>query len=92
MAVLFTHRRMSPGGTGSEHISHVKWLQESDGEVGSMSKQTAVSWLDEGNKAYVQGSRSRVEVGVVRVAGQDPYLRTYANGTWNDNLLALPLF
>ena len=28
-------------------------------------------------------------VGVVRVAGRSPYIRTYADGDWNDNLLSL---
>ncbi|KWN07135.1 hypothetical protein WM21_01735 [Burkholderia ubonensis] len=30
----------------------------------------------------------RAYIGVVRVAGKAPYLRTYADGKWNDNLLA----
>jgi hypothetical protein len=91
VAVLITHRRMSPGGTGNEHITDVKWLQ--NGKTGSMSKQVAVEWLDkDGNTAYVQGPQSRTEVGVVREAGKAPYLRTHANGYWNDNLLSLPLF
>ncbi|HTA64665.1 MAG TPA: DUF3892 domain-containing protein, partial [Xanthomonadaceae bacterium] len=34
-----------------------------------------------GKKAYV---------GVVRPEGRHPYLRTYADGDWNDNLLAQP--
>ncbi|MBF6423022.1 DUF3892 domain-containing protein [Nocardia farcinica] len=92
MAVLFTHRRMSPGGTRNEHITHVKWRQEHDGETGFMSKPQAVKWLDDGNRAFVQGPHSRVEVGVVREAGKEPYLRTHANGKWDDNLLSLPLF
>lgn len=93
MAVLFTHRRMSLGGTRNEHITDVKWLQEHDGKTGSMSKQRAVAWLEQnGNKAYVQGLQSRTEVGVVLEAGKEPYMRTHANGKWNDNLLSLPLF
>ena len=31
----------------------------------------------------------RADVGVVRVAGRAPYLRTHADGYWNDNLLSL---
>jgi hypothetical protein len=31
----------------------------------------------------------RSEVGVVRPQGRAPYLRTYADGDWNNNLLAL---
>ena len=31
----------------------------------------------------------RADVGVVRQNGRPPYLRTYADGVWNDNLLSL---
>jgi len=31
----------------------------------------------------------RAEVGVVREAGKAPYIRTYADGKWNNNLLSL---
>nr|WP_237165369.1 DUF3892 domain-containing protein [Pandoraea vervacti] len=33
-------------------------------------------------------TRKRAYIGVVREAGKLPYLRTYADGKWNDNLLA----
>lgn len=31
----------------------------------------------------------RADIGVVRMAGHAPYLRTYADSVWNDNLLSL---
>ena len=31
----------------------------------------------------------RADIGVVREAGKAPYLRTYADGKWNNNLLSL---
>ena len=31
----------------------------------------------------------RANVGVVRANGRAPYIRTYADGVWNDNLLSL---
>lgn len=34
-------------------------------------------------------SNKRSEVGVVRSSGKLPYLRTYADGDWNNNLLSL---
>ncbi len=37
---------------------------------------------------YVDGRRANV--GVVREQGKRPYLRTHADGYYNDNLLALP--
>ncbi|MGN6526936.1 MAG: DUF3892 domain-containing protein [Burkholderiaceae bacterium] len=40
---------------------------------------------------YVQDpvSGKTVYVGVVREAGKRPYIRTYADGVWTDNLLSL---
>jgi hypothetical protein len=35
------------------------------------------------------GTRKRADIGVVRPTGRAPYLRTYADGLWNDNLLAM---
>jgi hypothetical protein len=34
-------------------------------------------------------SGKRADIGVVRAAGHAPFLRTYADGYWSDNLLAL---
>jgi hypothetical protein len=34
-------------------------------------------------------TQKRADVGVVREAGKVPYLRTYADGIWTDNLLSL---
>ena len=40
---------------------------------------------------YVLDPRTnkRANVGVVRAAGHNPHIRTYADGVWNDNLLSL---
>ena len=35
------------------------------------------------------GNGKRADIGVVRPAGRAPFLRTYADGDWNDNLLSL---
>ena len=34
-------------------------------------------------------SSKRADIGVVREAGKAPYVRTYADGKWNNNLLSL---
>ena len=31
----------------------------------------------------------RADIGVVRPTGRDAYVRTHADGVWNDNLLAM---
>jgi hypothetical protein len=43
------------------------------------------------NTFFVLDARTgkRADVGVVREAGKAPYLRTHADGYYNDNLLAL---
>lgn len=76
--------------TGSfEHITHVgnpaggwRWTVE----------ETIASIDAKSNTFYVKDATSgrRADVGVVRPDHRKPYLRTYADGIWNDNLLALP--
>jgi Protein of unknown function (DUF3892) len=41
------------------------------------------------NSFYTQVGGKRADIGVVQ-GPKGPYLRTYADGVWNDNLLALP--
>jgi Protein of unknown function (DUF3892) len=41
------------------------------------------------NTFYTQVGGKRADVGIVD-GPNGPYLRTYADGAWNDNLLALP--
>jgi len=74
-----------------EHITHIgnpyanppwKWPREQ-----------VIASIDAGtNTFYVVDPRSgkRSDVGVVRSPGRAPYLRTYADGDWNNNLLSLP--
>ena len=74
-----------------EHITHIgnnqiatpwKWTREQ--VIASIDAKT--------NTFYVIDPKTgrRAEVGVYRVAGKLPFLRTYADGDWNDNLLSLP--
>jgi len=70
-----------------EHITHIgntaaKWKMAREAAIARIdSKQDSFFTVDSatGRKAYV---------GVVREAGKAPYLRTYADNQWNDNLLA----
>ena len=77
-----------------DHITHIgnsvaKWR---------FTREQAIRMIDEKTNSFYTVERStgkRAQVGVVREAGKVPYLRTHADGTWNDNLLALaecPLF
>lgn len=83
-------RRMSPpDGRSYQHIVAVKW--RANGSVGECTRQQMVSWLESGSTAFVQGSAHQSEVEVHEVSGVK-YLRSHANGYWDDNLLALPTF
>lgn len=70
-----------------EHITHVgnppTWIWPREQVIASIEART--------NTFFVLDPRTgkRADVRVVREAGKAPYLRTYADGDWNDNLLSL---
>ncbi|KFJ11474.1 hypothetical protein DR66_1280 [Delftia acidovorans] len=71
-----------------EHITHLgnpagDWM---------WSREQVIRSIDEkSNTFYVLDPTSgkRADIGVVRETGKAPYLRTYADGRWNNNLLSL---
>jgi hypothetical protein len=78
--------RMSP----HEHITHIgnlagKW---------KLSREVAIQRIESKQEAFYTVDRisgRKVYIGVVPAsAGKGAYLRTHADGKWNDNLLALP--
>ena len=94
MSIRITHIRLSSNyDVDHENITDFRWVGYEDGKTGDSSKAILVDWIDgQGGKAYVESSRTKVAVGVVKPQGRKPYLRTYANGSWTDNLLSLPRF
>jgi hypothetical protein len=69
-----------------EHITHLggaqwKWTREQ--VITSIDAKT--------NTFYVMDPRTgkRADVGVIRPAGRPAFVRTHADGDWNDNLLSL---
>jgi hypothetical protein len=70
-----------------EHITHIghnvnQWR---------LTREAAVARIESKSEAFYtidQATGKRVYIGVVRETGKVPYLRTYADGKWNDNLLA----
>jgi hypothetical protein len=95
MSIDITSVHMEPSnGHAHEHIARVRWQNTSDSaKTGENSRQEIVDWLQAdttNNKAYVADADGRVAVGVVN--SNPPYLRTYADGEWTNNLLALPRF
>lgn len=92
MSVQITHIRLA-GGTGHEHIVRYKWRGIESGKVGESDKPSMVAWIElKKGAAYVGVGASRVNVKVVRPSAGQPYLRTYADGKWTNNLLSLPHF
>jgi Protein of unknown function (DUF3892) len=82
------------GGQRHEHIVALRWRNTQTGVTGQSTRQAVVDWLDESkaNQAVVANNGSWMFVGVVRPQVGAPFLRTHADGKWNDNLLALPKF
>jgi hypothetical protein len=88
--IQVTHRRMSPGGTQHEHITRLSWIEVGISKIGDNSREEMVKWINDGGRAVVIAGDRQVDVLVV--GATPPYLRTYADGVWTDNLLALPTF
>ena len=55
--------------------------------VGLKHRAQMVEWINDGNRAIVSDGNRTVDVGFVNAS--PPYIRTYADGVWTDNLLAL---
>jgi hypothetical protein len=92
MAIRITGIRLS-GGTGHEHITTLWWIDPARNVEKSSRRATIVAWIDdEQREAYVhQPGTARSTVGTVDPgSGRSKYLRTYADGQWNNNLLSLP--
>jgi hypothetical protein len=67
-----------------EAISHV------GNSSGKWTRAQVVAWIESNTHTFftlVQGNRG--DIGVVN-GPNGKYLRTYADGKWNDNLLSLP--
>lgn len=70
-----------------EHITHVgnppTWVWRREDAIASIDARSNTFYVLD----PVSGQRS--EVGVCRVEGIAPFLRTHADGNWNNNLLSL---
>lgn len=83
-----THIRKKDRTSSHEHITHAgnppNWFWTREEIIKSIDNKT--------NTFFVLDSKTgkRSDVGVVRPTYSSPYLRTHADGVWNDNLLSLP--
>ena len=91
MSLFITHIRMSPPTANDhEHIDELRWIEDETSETGASTRSNVVAWLEDGNRAFVSDGTRSVEVGVVDATPK--YLRTHADGYYNNNLLSLPRF
>ena len=70
-----------------EHITHIGNIAD----AWKITRELAIQKIDANQEAFYTVDRStgrKMYVGVVRESGKLPYLRTHADGKWNDNLLA----
>jgi len=70
-----------------EHITHLgnsgRWMWTREQVIESIEARTNTFFvLDPSNG-------KRADIGVVRESGKTPYVRTYADRQWNNNLLSL---
>ena len=87
--MIYATRRHMVGGTGHEHIAELEWRNPNSGEVGTSTRAVLVDWIDKGGDMRVNGyPNSRVGT----VDGTPKHLRSYANRTYDDNLLSLPTY
>ena len=88
MTTYITHVRLNPPNSNDhQHITDVHWSQP--GKTDDCSRAAMVEFINKGNAVYVKGNPD-AQVGVVNAT--PPYLRTYADGNWTNNLLSLPRF
>jgi len=73
-------------------ITHYRWLNSADGKAGTTEKLDMVAFLDKPtSKAQVAGEDGPATLGVYEDGGVR-YVRTHADGSWNNNLNSLPTF
>jgi hypothetical protein len=71
-----------------EHITHIGNIRDG----WRLTKLSAIAHIDSKVDAFYtvdKATGKRTYLGVVREQGKAAYLRTYADGQWTDNLLAL---
>jgi Protein of unknown function (DUF3892) len=71
-----------------EGISSVSWIHEKTKKTGKTSRTSMYEWIERGGQAYVIGPNEEISyIGTAVSSRGVKYIRAYANGEWNDNLL-----
>lgn len=72
-----------------EHITHIG----NNNADWRMTREEAIRRIEARQDSFYTVDRTtgkKIPIEVVREAGKVPFLRTKADGKWNDNLLAMP--
>lgn len=89
MSVQITHVRFEDSNNKThESITAYRYVEA--GRDLYRWKADMVAYVEKGNKAYVGTGANQIEAAVIDA--NPKYLRTYADGKWNNNLLNLPTF
>jgi Protein of unknown function (DUF3892) len=91
--MVYVTARHMVGGERHEHIAQVRWRNPVNGETGTSTRAVMVDFIanKDGDARVSDGNRD-ARVGVVQPRIGAPFIRTYADGAWTDNLLALPRY
>ena len=75
------------GWTTHEHITHIG----NNANGWRLTREDAINRIKSGREAYytLSPTNTKVYIHIVNTPGKVPYLQTYADGKWSDNLLAL---
>ncbi len=94
MAVRITCVNKSDGGNQNPHeaIASLGWLNEETQTTGISTRLEIYDFIkNRGGQAYVVDRLgNKTFVGALENANGTKYVKTYADGVWTDNLLALP--
>jgi hypothetical protein len=72
-------------------ISHLGWVNETDGSAGSSTRDAMYDFVLGGGQAYVRDRVGNTAYLMARVSARGThFVQTYADGTPTDNLLHLP--
>ena len=74
-----------------EHITHIGNITNDPAHRWRLAREEVIRRIDAKEEAFYTVDRAtgnRMYIGVVRETGRNPFLRTHADGKWNDNLLA----
>lgn len=94
MSVRITCITKSGGYHDDPHsaITTLGWTNENSNARGSSTRLELYDWIkNQSGYAYVRDNAgNQIRVGTAETAQGTKYVRTYSDGIWTDNLLALP--